>query len=192
MSKNIYTTIATLVLAVSLLQINMLVQGLGLTQRLWRGEATRPTGNVVTATAPQSTTGLRPAQISAEKISLDLPVVSVPLTHGTWAVNAKTANYAEGTSFVNQDKGNVGIYAHDTLEGFSNIKKLQIGDQIRVTGEGFAAVYEVQATSVVTSDSISVFYPSDRPELTLLTCDGVFSEKRYMVKANLKELNKNL
>jgi len=132
----------------------------------------------------------KPNRIIIEKVGIDLPVVSVPLVNGTWVVNPQVANYAEGTSLVNSSHGNVGIFAHDRLDGFNKIKQLLTGHDIMIFGNNSRAIYQVTSASVIAPTAVDVFYPTKEPTLTLITCDGILSEKRYMIKAKLIKIEK--
>jgi LPXTG-site transpeptidase (sortase) family protein len=136
--------------------------------------------------------GLVPELIKIESVNIDLPVVSVPLSQGTWKVYDKVANFAEGTSLINSQNGNVGIYGHDRSYVFSPIKNLSIGDEIQVYSGNYMAIYKVNETHVAEANDVSVYYESDQPILTLVTCDGNFSQKRFVIKADfvkIAELN---
>ncbi len=135
-----------------------------------------------------------PERIVIKRVQIDLPIKSVPLVDGTWKVYEGVANYAEGTSQVNANVGNVGIYAHDRKNGFTEIKKLTTGDLIEVYGGKYVATYQVVNNNTADPAAVNAFYPTEDPELTLVTCDGTFSEKRFIIRAKLsfiKELNCN-
>src|SRR5690606_15434142 len=63
-----------------------------------------------------------PESISISDINVNLNVVSSPLKNGTWEVFDGVANFAEGTSLVSSQSGNVGLFAHDRSNGFTRIK----------------------------------------------------------------------
>lgn len=139
-------------------------------------------------------TGLIPEVISIESIELNLPIVSRPLIKNTWEVKDGVANYAEGTSLINMNSGNIGIYGHDRDYVFSSIKNLSIGDQIFLFSGKFKAIYTIEKSFVSEPENVDVFYPTDEPLLTLVTCDGVFSNQRYIIRAKfdrIEELNCN-
>lgn len=131
---------------------------------------------------------LTPELIKIEKVGIDLPIVSVPLKNGTWKVNAGVANYAQETSLINTKSGNVGIYAHDRQKEFANIKNLNTGDIIEIFASGHKIKYRIESQKVLDPENVGVFYPTSDPTLTLVTCDGDFSEQRYVVKAKLVEI----
>jgi sortase A len=183
-----------MILAASLLQLNAL--GAGIIGKIFTPQESA--GNVVVPTqrpTPVKTDKpiFTPERIIIKKVNIDLPVVSVPLKNGTWYVNPKVANFAEETSLVNPDKGNVGIFAHDRIDGFSKIKEVLTGSDaydIILIGNNYRAIYKPQSASVIAPTAIDVFYPTEEPILTLITCDGLFSEKRYMVRAKLVKIEK--
>ncbi len=130
-----------------------------------------------------------PKRIIIDKVGIDLPVVSVPLKGGTWQVNTGVANYAEGTNLVSIESGNVGLFAHDRKKGFADIKNLKVGDTISIYGTLHKATYSVEYSSVTVPDKVDVFYSTAEPTLTLVTCDGSFSQKRFIVRAKLVEIS---
>lgn len=134
-----------------------------------------------------------PTRIQISKSNIDLSVMEVPLKDGAWEVHEGMANHAKETGLISKTGGNVGIYAHDKQNGFTNIKKLVAGDEVTVyTASGQKATYVVSSISVAESTSVNTFYPTSAPTLTLVTCDGAFSEQRYIVKAKLKSLSKGI
>lgn len=145
-----------------------------------------PTVAPVKPALPKNT--FKPTRIVISDVEIDLPIVSQPLKKGTWDVMPQVANYAEGTSLVNSKNGNVGIYAHDQLIGFAKIKQLKKGATIYIYGEGYQATYTVSSSKVVKPTDMDVFEVTKEPTLTLITCDGEFSEKRYMIEAELSKL----
>lgn len=131
-----------------------------------------------------------PERIVMDKANIDLPVVYAPLKNGTWEVTPKVANYAEGTSQINQKEGNVGIFGHARKDAFLRIKQLQPKDEVIVYGKGYKATYTVASIDKVAPDAVEVFYPQKEPTLTLTTCEGRFDEQRYVVKAKLIRIDK--
>ncbi len=126
-----------------------------------------------------------PERVVMEKAGIDLPVVSVPMENGTWEVHPGVANFAEGTSLINEKTGNVGIFGHALPDVFLNIKRLSVGDSVIVYGQNYKAFYVVEASDKVLPSSVEAFYPEENPILTLITCDGVFDQNRYRVRARL-------
>ena len=134
---------------------------------------------------------LVPSRITMKSVGIDLPVVSVPFANGTWKVNSGVANYAEGTSYISEKDGNVGIFAHDLENGFANIKDLKNGDEITVVAGSYTASYRVVSGHKTHPSDVQTFFPTKKPTLTLITCEGFISEKRYVIKAELISVSRN-
>lgn len=130
-----------------------------------------------------------PQQILIKKVGINLLVTTVALKNGTWEVNEGVANYAKETNTISKLKGNVGIFAHDKENGFTNIKKLSTGDEIVVKTAKHTAVYKVTSVGVSDPANVEAFYPTEKPTLTLITCEGAFSEQRFVVKAKLMSVS---
>lgn len=179
--------ICIILLAFSLLQLTNLVV-------FAATELVSPTAPIkLSPICKQDTHTGTPTRIQISKADIDLSIVDVPLKDGTWEVHEGMANHAKETGLVTKNAGNVGIYAHDKQNGFSNIKKLVKGDIVTVyTASGQKATYVVSSISVAESTSVNTFYPTSAPTLTLVTCDGAFSEQRYIVKASLISLSKGI
>lgn len=186
--KDSYSVILILVLLVSLIQLNLLINGI---YSVYQAKNEVQAQEIGVQPAPTSVpVNFTPAEIIIPKIKLDLPIISVPVMNGTWQVNKDVANFAEGTSLVNEKTGNVGIYAHDNKQGFTNIKKLIAGDTLVLKGSQFIAIYQVSKIGLANPIDVGVFYPTEKPQLTLVTCAGLFSEKRFILTADLVKIEK--
>jgi LPXTG-site transpeptidase (sortase) family protein len=188
-----YSAIFFIAAAASVLQLSLL--GNGLASRVERSNPA-PAAAVIKHVTPTQgavkNAGFVPTHITMTKVGIDLPVVSVPLKNGTWEVFDKVANFAQGTSLVNAKTGNVGIYGHDRLIDFTKIKQLVKDDTIIVYGNGQKATYSVVSSAVIKPTDVSVFNPTKEPMLTLTTCDGAFSQMRYMIRAKLVKIEKDV
>ncbi|MBU0708923.1 sortase [Patescibacteria group bacterium] len=137
--------------------------------------------------------GLIPDRISIPSINLTLPVRYVPLNEqGTWQVHEAVANYAAGTSYVNNERGNVGIFGHDRLNALHLVKDLVIGNEIRLKIDAYEAIYLVEEIFNTVPENVSVFDQTDTPIVTLVTCDGDFSKLRYVVRAKLEKITSRI
>lgn len=131
-----------------------------------------------------------PIKIVIKSQGINLPVVPVTMQNGTWKVNDGVANYATETSKISGKTGNVGIFAHDLKNGFTDIKNLKEGETIKIFTTGQIATYKVYSTETTDPSSVNTFYPTQTPTLTLVTCDGIFSQQRFIVKAQLVSIQK--
>lgn len=148
-----------------------------------------PTATPVPTKSEQPKAVFTPERIVISEIDVDMLVFSQQLKNGTWEVLPHVANYAEGTSAVNPNDGNVGIFAYDKLDGFTKIEQLSEGSEIIVYGLNEKAVYKVTSVKVADATDVSVYKETKEPTLTLVTCDEAFSEKRYIVKADLEKID---
>lgn len=188
---NIYTVILLATLCASIWQMSLLGKGLAADINLQAPVAdTAPVAKTAPVATVNNTTGFKPERIVIDKVGIDLPVVSVPLKNGTWAVNPHVANYAEGTDLINDKSGNVGIYGHARADAFVKIRQMLTGYDIMLISNSYRAIYRVQRTSVIAPTAVDVFSTTKEPVLTLITCEGTLSEKRYMVRAKLIKIEK--
>lgn len=129
-----------------------------------------------------------PTRLVIPVLNMNLPVVEVPLADGTWPVADNVANYAQGTALVNDKTGNVGLFGHDRADAFRPIKHLKPGDVIILHTDTAVAYYRVTDQELTTPGNISVFYQTEAPILTLVTCEGRLSEQRFAVRATLERI----
>lgn len=192
MKKDSYFVILILVIVVTFFQIQILVSELykvidGTIKASAKEDLTKLQLEQQVTRKPQisPTQDVQPTEISIEKIGLNLKVVKSPLLNGTWETNQGVANYAEGTSGINGKTGNIGLFAHDRTNGFTNIKLLKTGDLVVVKGENTKATYVVEKSSIANPSDVEVFFQTSEPKLTLITCEGAFSQQRYVIVAHL-------
>lgn len=129
-----------------------------------------------------------PLHIVATNAEVDLDIAPVALENGTWDVYEGVANYAQETSKVSNIGGNVGVYAHNKIPGFEKIINLKTGDTVELYGGNYKATYQVTETKTDNPEAVDVFYPTEESVLTLVTCGGAFSEKRYILQAKLSHI----
>lgn len=134
------------------------------------------------------TKSLVPDTLSIPSKGITLPVVYVPLVDGTWEVHNNKANFAEGTSLVDGVSGNTGIFGHDRVGQFREVKSLRAGEIVYVYANEYRLTYQVSSGKTIQPENISVFYPTEKPTLTLVTCNGPSSEMRYALHADLQEV----
>jgi LPXTG-site transpeptidase (sortase) family protein len=134
--------------------------------------------------------GEMPLRIIIPSVNIDLPIVYAKLENGTWSVVDGVANFAEGTALPNGETGNTGIFGHDRPKAFNRIKSLKAGEQIIIETENYRYSYTVITGYQVEDDAVRVFYPTEKASVTLLTCNGLFSEFRYVINAELSTVVK--
>jgi len=138
--------------------------------------------------------------IEIPRLGVDIPIVGVPFTHGTWNVAwlGNQAGYLEGTAFPTWS-GNSVITGHDYLPSglpgpFVNIGTLEWGDEIIVHAFGQDYIFEVRGVSYIEpNDTALAFRHEVLPWLTLLTCREYDEESnayrlRVVIQAVLVEI----
>jgi LPXTG-site transpeptidase (sortase) family protein len=130
------------------------------------------------------------------KMGLDTVVKYVPFSGGTWLISGLKQEIAwmGDTSWPGLG-GNTGLAGHvDLVTGakgpFWNLKDLKRGDEITVYTEKNIYTYQVREQTVVEDYDLSVIQPTDKPQLTLITCtiwdpDLRMYLKRLVVYADL-------
>jgi sortase A len=123
------------------------------------------------------------ARLEAPSVGLTATV----LEGSSDATLARAAGHIEDTAFPGQP-GNVGIAGHrDTT--FRPVRKLKVGDVLRLTTRDGVYDYRISRTFIVEPGDVYVLDPTDRPALTLVTCYPFtfigHAPKRYIVRAEL-------
>lgn len=139
-----------------------------------------------------SALGLTPEEIASssnrviiKKIGVDVPIVEGAEDEAKIVLNKGAWRIPQGST---PDKGsNTIISAHrykylppNNLT-FYLLDKLEAGDIVNVIWEGKLYNYEVADSKIVPPEEISILNPTDKPILTLFTCDPIWSEKNRLV-----------
>jgi sortase A len=93
--------------------------------------------------------------------------------------------HVPGTAFPGED-GNVGIAGHrDTF--FRKLRKIRVGDEIRIATLRGSYDYSVESKRVVAPGEVEVLQASNQPALTLVTCYPFYyvgpAPNRFIVRA---------
>jgi LPXTG-site transpeptidase (sortase) family protein len=122
------------------------------------------------------------------EIGVDIPIVDS--ANSSWALNRGAWRLPE-TSTPEQGS-NTAIAGHrfkylppNNLT-FYLLDKLQAGDGFVVIWSGKEYDYQVVGSKIVLPTEVSVLAPTEKPTLTLITCDPIFSQQnRLIVTAEL-------
>lgn len=122
----------------------------------------------------------RPTNIQIPSLDLSLAVVPASIVDNSWTL------YDDKVSWLSTSKtpgkGNVILYAHNKKGLFGDLKKATIGATIIVKANERTYSYRItQAKKIQPVDTDAVL--SDKDQLTLYTCDGVFDQRRLIVVA---------
>lgn len=132
-----------------------------------------------------------PDRIVITTINTDLLVFSEEVQESAWTALPHAASFAANTSLVNAKKGNVGIVVDTKLIGLSGVTQLANGSEIVVYGDTKKAVYTVTVLEQAETSTTDVFTETKKPTLTIVTVDGDFTNKQYVIKAELVRIEES-
>jgi hypothetical protein len=133
--------------------------------------------------------GLLPIEISIPKKDIKISVKKINFQKGTWKITSGVANYAIGTSMIDMQKGNTGIFGYENEDFFTKIIELRSGDSIEVIAQNihskikYLVTYEVITSGVVNSKESGLFYPTETSQITILANGDNFNDIKYVVTA---------
>ena len=126
-----------------------------------------------------------PTRIIISEIKLDLPIVESKQIDGKWTISDTYGNFSIYSSVPSRIGGNTVIFAHNRPGSFSLISHLRKNSIIVIMSKHYKMTYSVESVKTVLPTDISVLKQTDQPKLTLITCSGIFSEKRLIVVSRL-------
>lgn len=127
----------------------------------------------------------QPVRLSVERLGVDLPIAPgvYDAQTGEWSLADSTAFFIPSTAEPNELTGNTYIYAHNNRSAFSPLSGLREGDALTIdTDNGYRFTYVYTSDKNVAPDETSVITAkSDKPQVTLQTCEGLFSQARRLM-----------
>ncbi len=130
-----------------------------------------------------------PVRIYLPRLGVDLTIIDGQYNKATdsWTLTDTQAQFARMTELPNNEAGNTFIYGHNTAAVFAPLAQLQPGDEAIVyTSNGHSFSYVYTNNHIVQPTTTSILAPSETPTLTLMTCEGVFSEARRVAVFDFK------
>jgi sortase A len=124
-------------------------------------------------------------EIIIPSIQIDLKVDPGQIKDGVWLISETNATFLN-TSSTPGNEGNTVIYGHNKKVIFGSLPYLSIGQKIIIkTTDGKIYTYEVYEKDFVGSDRVDLVSPTNKEELTVYTCWGIFDTQRAVIKAKL-------
>ena len=124
-----------------------------------------------------------PVQITIPSVGIDLPVETGEIKDGVWKISYSSATFLNSSARPG-NSGNTVIYGHNKKAIFGNLPYLSLGQKIYVkTVDGKIYIYEAYWKDFVASDRVDLVEETDKEELTLYTCWGIFDQNRAVIKA---------
>lgn len=160
---------------------------------IWMGnyyiQATKPvlatTYRTIETKQTEVTISGQPSHMTIDRLGIDLPIAegTYDKTSDSWTLNDTTAFFASITALPNNKDGNTFIYGHNIASVLEPVKDIVPGDLLTITttnGHAFNYVYVDDIT--VTPDQTSILSAeSPKPRVTLMTCQGLFSDTRRVM-----------
>ncbi len=132
-----------------------------------------------------------PVSMSVPRLGIELPIIdgAYDQPSDSWTLSEDKAQFASVTALPNNQTGNTFIYGHNTAAVFSALAQLQAGDEALIrTTNGLQFTYVFNGNQIVNPDATSILSPTAAPTLTLMTCEGIFSEARRVALFDFKEV----
>jgi LPXTG-site transpeptidase (sortase) family protein len=134
---------------------------------------------IVAAESHQET----PVSITIENRAIDLPIIPATINDGIWPLDDHHALHL-ATSAYPGERGNIVMYGHNTMPVFGNLKRVAVGDSIKITTDtDVVHTYIVKEVLTVKPSDIEVVLPTDHEVLTVYTCIGWLDSQRLVLKA---------
>ena len=126
----------------------------------------------------------QPSKVSVPRLGIDLAIIEgeYDKKKDAWTLSDDKAQFATMTSLPNNEAGNTFIYGHNTDAVFAPLASLKTNDIARVkTTNGLTFQYRYTGKQIVDPKTTSILAPTDTPRLTLMTCEGIFSQTRRVM-----------
>ena len=126
----------------------------------------------------------QPSKVSVPRLGIDLAIIEgeYDKKKDAWTLSDDKAQIATMTSLPNNEAGNTFIYGHNTDAVFAPLASLKTNDIARVkTTNGLTFQYRYTGKQIVDPKTTSILAPTDTPRLTLMTCEGIFSQTRRVM-----------
>lgn len=126
--------------------------------------------------------------IPSAGINLSIAEGSIDELDNTWTVQSGVANMipVTATSFKKHER--TVLYAHDRQGEFATVRNLKDGDRAYLQTENRLLIYTFRSAEIVHPTNLSVLTDQPvRPELALITCEGVLSNNRLVTYLSLEE-----
>jgi LPXTG-site transpeptidase (sortase) family protein len=125
----------------------------------------------------------RPQRLMIDSVGIDLGVSEGSIRDGVWEISPNSAVHLDISSSPGGGE-NIVIYAHNKKNLFGELKRVKVGDIVRViSGSGRVYSYVVYETNVISPKRVEYVSPTGFEVLTLYTCVGIADSKRFVVRA---------
>ena len=194
--KNIATKMPLFFRVVSLYVIALIILGSSFSISTLTNNVTAESSPKVSVTKMNLKPAIIKEIIDGEPISIQIDrlVINLPInngvydpTSGEWTLSDDAVYYAQITDLPNNQRGNTFLYGHNNKQVLEPLAGLVTGDiAIIKTTNGHIFTYIYTNSEIVPPDLTSILYANpDNPRLTIMTCEGVFSQARRLMYFDL-------
>lgn len=133
-----------------------------------------------------------PTGIVIERLGIDLAVLDgvYDKKTGEWSLSDGAAYFATITDLPNNNRGNTFIYGHNRDNALGYMRNIAIGDVVKIkTRNNHEFHYTYTHDEVVNPEKTTILYDDPiTPRLTVMTCEGIWSEARRLMYFDLIEV----
>jgi len=127
----------------------------------------------------------KPVGFKVQRLGIDLPIKDGVYNSKTreWTLSDNAVYFATITSRPNDIRGNTFLYGHNQPQVIAQMKDIRVGDVATITtANGHTFRYAYKRDSVVAPTFTEVLMQNpDKPQLTVMTCEGIWSETRRLM-----------
>lgn len=150
---------------------------------IYASDSTSPIVNQIDLSKQKVEMNERPEVLYIPSQNIKANVKLGAIKNGTWELEEDYAMYAQGSSTLSSEFGNVIIYAHAKKELFMNLKDTIIGSNVIVYSSDKLYEYEIIEKELILPSEVNEIKKIGPHHLTLFTCDGPDDEYRLVVRA---------
>ncbi|MFZ3010147.1 MAG: sortase [Candidatus Microsaccharimonas sp.] len=134
-----------------------------------------------------------PVTFSIERLGINLPVKDGVYDAQTkdWTLTDDAVFFATITTEPNDTRGNTFIYGHNQSQVIGAMQDIVVGDTLTIqTSNGLTFTYVYSHDSFVAPTFTAALKEDpDVPQLTVMTCEGIWSQSRRLMYFNLLEVS---
>lgn len=127
--------------------------------------------------------GELPSEIDIPSINMKLPVEIGKIDNGVWQISYDHPTFLNASARPGTN-GNIVIYGHNKKAIFGNLPYLSLEQKIYIkTTDNKIYTYVAYQKDFVSPDRVDLVSQTNREELTIYTCWGLFDTQRVVIKA---------
>jgi len=132
---------------------------------------------------PQSEYSVSPNRVIIPKIGVNAPIVEsenqdYALSRGAWRLSDSSTPDKAGNTVIT---GHRFKYLPPSNLTFYLFHKLEAGDIVSLVWQEKYYYYKIKEIKIVSADDASILGQTDKPTLTMFTCDPIYSQKNRLV-----------